>query len=138
VACVICEILTGTASADFVARRSAASAFLPLRNDMLAPLHTLVVPNRHSDDFMATSDADLTATMSLAREIARAMVQVVGADGVNLLNASGPYSEQSVFHLHIHVVPRWRGDGLTTWPLGRSLREVSADSLDTLTTFLAQ
>jgi histidine triad (HIT) family protein len=137
VACIFCDILSGVASAEFVARRDAASAFLPLPSDRLASLHTLVVPNRHVDDVMGGTDSDLTATMSLCREIANAMVQVIGADGVNLLNASGPHSEQSVFHLHIHVVPRWRGDGLSTWPVGRSRRELSAGALDTLTEFLA-
>jgi GrpB-like predicted nucleotidyltransferase (UPF0157 family)/diadenosine tetraphosphate (Ap4A) HIT family hydrolase len=137
VACIFCDIVSGVAFAEFVARRDAASAFLPLPADRLAPLHTLVIPNRHSDDVTAATDADLTATMSLSRDIAKAMLQVIGADGVNLLNASGPHSEQSVFHLHIHVVPRWRGDGLRTWPAGRSRQQLSADALGTLTAFLA-
>jgi histidine triad (HIT) family protein len=84
---------------------------------------------------MGATDEDLIATRSLSREIAKAVVQVVGAD---LLNASGPHSEQSVFHLHIHVVPRWRGDGLTTWPVGGSRREPSTGDLYALSAFLAK
>ncbi|MFJ6001859.1 HIT family protein [Arthrobacter sp. NPDC092385] len=48
----------------------------------------------------------------------------LGGAGVNLLSASGPESEQSVAHLHFHVVPRWRDDGFTTWPSQRSRHTV--------------
>jgi histidine triad (HIT) family protein len=62
----------------------------------------------------------LNATMALVKRLAEAMRATLGAGGVNVLNASGPQSEQSVFHPHFHVVPRWPGDGITTWPIGQS------------------
>lgn len=62
--------------------------------------------------------------MSLVQKISVAMRKALGATGVNLLSASGPGSEQSVSHLHFHVVPRWEGDGFTTWPSQRSRKEI--------------
>lgn len=118
--CVFCEILSGAAPAQFVARRATASAFLSLPEGSLAPLHTLVVPNRHVLGIMDAEEVDIQACLNLVQRLARAMVDVLGAGGINLLNASGPHSEQSVPHLHFHVVPRWMGDRFSTWPAGRS------------------
>ena len=58
--------------------------------------------------------------MALVRRVADAMRSALGAEGVNILNASGPSSEQSVPHLHFHVIPRWTGDNFSTWPTSRS------------------
>lgn len=130
--CVFCDLLSGTAPGHFIARRPAASAFLPRSEGSIAPLHSLVVPNRHCTDLLDATEPDLQATMSLVREMARAMVEVLGAGGVNLLSASGPHSEQSVPHLHVHVVPRWAGDGFTTWPTGRSSRQLPEQAVEEL------
>jgi histidine triad (HIT) family protein len=81
-----------------------------------------MVPRRHVEDMFAAEDEDLTATLHLAREVASALRDVAGAEGVNVLHASGAAAEQSVFHLHFHLVPRWSDDDLTTWPTGRSAR----------------
>jgi histidine triad (HIT) family protein len=117
-ACVFCDLIE--AGDALVADRPAAAAFLP--RSPLAPGHTLVVPRRHVVDMFAAEDEDLAATMQLAREVAGALRDVAGAQGVNLLHASGEAAEQSVFHLHFHVVPRWSDDNFTTWPSGRSGR----------------
>jgi histidine triad (HIT) family protein len=87
---------------------------------------------------MDTPDADLQEVVELAREVSRAVVDVVGAGGVNILNASGVDAEQPVLHLHFHVVPRWAGDGITTWPAGRSDREVAENALSRLRSALQE
>lgn len=123
--CVFCALLAGDGETTWVARRRHASAFLPLPAGRLSPAHTLVVPNDHAVGIQDASAPSLQAVILLAQEIARAMATSLGARGVNILNASGPDSDQSVPHLHLHVVPRWAGDGLDTWPSG-----VSDHSLD--------
>lgn len=65
--------------------------------------------------------------MALVRRVADGMRLALGAEGVNILNASGPGSEQSVLHLHFHVIPRWSDDDFTTWPAGRSRHQVGDD-----------
>jgi len=117
--CVFCEIATGRLPAKIIHRSNRAMAFLP-KDGFLAPGHSLVAPLGHFTDLFDVDDETLNATMDLVRRLGEAMRATIGASGVNVLNASGPHSEQSVFHLHFHVVPRWPGDGFTTWPTGRS------------------
>ncbi|MFE4969039.1 HIT family protein [Streptomyces sp. NPDC056660] len=62
-----------------------------------------------------------------ADRLARAMRSGLNATGVNVLNASGPGSEQSVPHLHFHAVPRWPDDGISTWPTGQSQHRFDGD-----------
>jgi histidine triad (HIT) family protein len=114
--CVFCGLLAGQGEATWVARREGASAFLPLAEGRLSPAHTIVVPNAHAVGIHDASAESLQAVVLLAREVARALEESIGARGVNILNASGPDSDQSVPHLHLHVIPRWNDDGLDTWP----------------------
>lgn len=132
VTCVFCELLAGEGRTTWVARRDAASAFLPLPESRLSPAHTLVVPNEHVAGIHDASAESLQAVILLAQEVARAMEASLGARGVNILSASGPGSDQSVPHLHLHVVPRWEGDGLDTWPSTVSHRLLEDGWLDGL------
>ena len=117
--CVFCDLLS-TGDARWVARHEDAVAFLPLENGWLAPGHTLVVPRHHCVGVLDAPPHAWNATTTLVQQVARAMTTALGATGVNLLNASGPASGQSVDHLHVHVVPRWPDDDATMWPTDRS------------------
>lgn len=127
--CTFCGLLRD-GTARWVVRGPVASAFAPL--DQIAPGHTLVIPNDHYGDIFETPEDILARTMVLVRTIARTMRTALGASGVNLLNASGPGSEQSVPHLHFHVVPRWPDDGFTTWPSERSNHRFTPDPIEAL------
>ena len=69
--------------------------------------HLLVVPRRHSTDLLDIPADDLTATILAAQTIAKVAVTEFGADGVNLLNCSGAAAWQTVFHFHLHLIPRY-------------------------------
>lgn len=69
--------------------------------------HLLVIPKRHSKDLLEIEPEDLSAVTLTAQRIARAMVKEFDADGVNLLNCCGAVAWQSVFHFHMHVIPRY-------------------------------
>ncbi|MEV3993770.1 HIT domain-containing protein [Streptomyces sp. NPDC049837] len=131
--CVFCRLIRED-TARWIARGSMACAFGPL--NPLAPGHTLVVPTRHHADLFDTPPEVLTATMTLVQRVAAAMRTALDASGVNILSANGPGSEQSVHHLHFHVVPRWVDDGISTWPTGqsnhRSVKDPEARLFDTL------
>ncbi|MFE2583183.1 HIT family protein [Streptomyces sp. NPDC059378] len=122
--CVFCRLIRED-TAHWIARKTETCAFTPL--NPLAPGHTLVVPTRHYEDVFCTPPDVLTASMTLVQSVATAMRTALGASGVNILSASGPGSEQSVPHLHFHVVPRWVDDGISTWPNGRSRRHITSD-----------
>ena len=119
VACVFCGLMS-TGAARWVAQHDQAVAFLPLPDSALAPGHTLVVPREHFVGVLDASPAALSATTELVQEVAQAMTRALGATGVVVLNASGPFSGQSVDHLHFHVVPCWPDDGAEFWPGDRS------------------
>ncbi|MFF8264167.1 HIT family protein [Streptomyces virginiae] len=122
--CIFCGLIR-EGTARWVARGPVACAFTPL--NPLAPGHTLVVPTVHYADVFNTPPEVLAATMSLVQRVAEATRTVLDASGVNILSANGSGSEQSVAHLHFHVVPRWVDDGISTWPTGRSEHRVPGD-----------
>ncbi len=129
--CVFCELLGGHKAAEWVARSDGASALLP-HSGALAPGHTLVISHEHAVGVQDVSPAGLQAVALLVQRVAQHMKDSLGADGVNVLNASGPNSDQSVGHLHFHVVPRWSDDGLDTWPRGHSAHVLPEGWIDTL------
>ncbi|MGW2964538.1 HIT family protein [Streptomyces sp. NPDC001220] len=122
--CPFCRLIRDD-GAQWVARGPSACAFTPL--GPLAPGHTLVVPTAHYADVFDTPTEVLAETVELVQRLAGAMRSGLNATGVNVLNASGPGSEQSVPHLHFHVVPRWPDDGISTWPTGQSRHRFVGD-----------
>jgi histidine triad (HIT) family protein len=125
--CVFCRIIDRIEPATIVFEDDTAISFLPLPADRLADGHVLVLPKRHLRDLFEATQADLDATIHAVRRVADSLREALGATGVNILNASGQHSDQSVFHFHFHVVPRWRGDGLRTWPAGTSTHGARGD-----------
>ncbi len=88
-----------------------------------------MIPTSHYVDIFDTPPEVLAETMALAQRLSGKMRTALGAGGVNILSASGPGSEQSVPHLHFHVVPRWVDDGFSTWPTERSQRQIADDPI---------
>jgi histidine triad (HIT) family protein len=109
--------------------------FRPTHTDR--PGHTLIVPTAHVTDVFDAAPHVLAQSMALVRRVADAMRSALGAEGVNILNASGQSSEQSVPHLHFHVIPRWAGDNFSTWPTSRSQHHVEGDASSRLASALA-
>lgn len=130
--CVFCRIINDHAQATVVYEDEDVLGFFPLPEGRLADGHVLVVPKRHSADLFDTDVSLLSAVTVGIRRVADGIRAALGASGVNVLNASGPNSDQSVFHLHFHVVPRWEDDGLQTWPTGKSAHRVMGDSASLL------
>ncbi|WP_324610715.1 HIT family protein [Streptomyces luridiscabiei] len=127
--CTFCHLIRDDA-ARWVARGPVAGAFAP--QNPLAPGHTLVIPTAHWADIFEVPPGDLAHTMALVQQVAAAMRTALKAGGVNVLNASGPGSEQSVPHLHFHVVPRWLDDAFSTWPTKRSRHQIADDPVTQL------
>ncbi len=81
--------------------------------------HALVVPKKHADDLLAASADDAIAVMRTAQIMARRLEETLHPDGMTLFQANRPAGWQDVFHLHLHVVPRWEDDQLVRpWSSG--------------------
>lgn len=95
---------------QWIAESDRAFAFLDIRP--IRRGHALVVPKAHATDLSDVSPRELASVLALTQEVARRLRERLGATGENLLVASGPGSEQSVFHFHVHVIPRLPDDDL--------------------------
>jgi histidine triad (HIT) family protein len=118
-ACIFCRIAADGAEHEVIARSERAIAFM---NAYPAGYgHVLVIPKAHAENIWDVSEEDATSVWQLARRVASAARDGLEAQGLNLFQTNGRVAWQSVFHFHVHVVPRWAGDALApnwTEPLG--------------------
>ncbi len=108
--CLFCKIVAGEIPGQIIAEDERTIAFMDI-----APAtrgHALVIPRAHAADLLSVGGEDLAAVVRAAQRLASRMKERLGADGVNLLNACGSAAWQTVFHFHIHVIPRYEGDPL--------------------------
>src|SRR5829696_25261 len=108
--CLFCGIVDGSVPSQVIDSDDLTVAFMDIAP--ATPGHALVVPRRHWADLLEIEADDLSATVIAAQRLARRMKEVLDADGINLINACGAAAWQTVFHFHIHVVPRYEDDPL--------------------------
>ncbi|MEO8840378.1 MAG: HIT family protein [Kofleriaceae bacterium] len=114
VACSFCDIVAGRAAADVVFRSADVIAFLP--RVLYAAGHTLIAPCRHVATIWECQNDELSRLAAVARDLSLRSCEALGATGCNLLHASGEDAQQSVPHVHVHLLPRYAGDGIDAWP----------------------
>jgi len=123
--CIFCKIIAGEIPCTKVYEDDACLSFMDI--GPISPGHTLVIPKKH---FELISELTADETAALFRPVARlaaAVKAAVGADGINVLQNNGSSAGQVVAHLHIHLIPRWPGDGLGfRWPSKKADFEVLA------------
>lgn len=108
--CIFCKIVAGELPATRIDEDERTVAFMDI-----APWtrgHALVVPRAHATDLGEIGEEDLAAVAAMAKRIALRQKERLGAEGVNLLNAFGAAAWQTVFHFHMHVIPRYADDGM--------------------------
>jgi histidine triad (HIT) family protein len=108
--CIFCKIVAGELPATIVAEDEHTLSFMDINPATMG--HALVIPRRHATDLIEIEPAELQAVAVAAQRLARRMQQTLGVDGVNLINSCGEAAWQTVFHFHVHVVPRYEGDPL--------------------------
>jgi len=108
--CIFCAIAAGEGPAAMLDEDEHTVAFLDINPWTRG--HALVIPRAHSRDLLEIEDADLAATATAAKRLAARLKDGLDADGVNLVNACGAAAWQTVFHFHIHVIPRYADDPL--------------------------
>ena len=108
--CLFCGIVSGDVPAEIVDSDERTVAFMDISPATRG--HALVVPREHADDLLDVTDEDLQATFLAARRLAEKMRGVLRPDGFNVLNSCGSAAWQTVFHFHVHVIPRYEDDPL--------------------------
>jgi len=108
--CVFCKILSGELEVSMIYQDDCCSAFLD--HQPINPGHALVVPNRHASNLAALDEDEGAQMFRVARRLAGALRNSeVKCEGVNISLADGEAAGQEVFHVHLHVFPRYVGDG---------------------------
>jgi len=108
--CIFCKILAKEIPATIVDEDERTIAFMDINPANRG--HALVIPRTHSTDLLSIEAEDLRAVAIAAQRLARRAKERLRADGVNLVNSCGAVAWQSVFHFHIHVIPRYQDDPL--------------------------
>ena len=108
--CLFCKIVAGEIPSQRVDEDERTVAFMDINPATRG--HALVVPRVHSTNLLEIEREDLDATIAAAQRLARTASERLGADGITLLNSCGSTAWQTVFHFHIHVIPRYAGDPL--------------------------
>lgn len=108
--CLFCRIAAGEIPATRVREDERTVAFMDINPATRG--HLLVIPREHATDLLEIGPEDLAACTAAAQELAALVTKRLGADGVNLINSCGREAWQTVFHFHLHVIPRYAGDPL--------------------------
>jgi histidine triad (HIT) family protein len=120
--CVFCKIVAKQIPASVVYEDERTLAFMDLGH--VNPGHTLVAAKSHVENLYALEEADAAAVFTTAARVARAIRAAFNPDGLSVYQANGNPAGQTMFHLHVHLVPRHAGDGMDlTWPVKNPPRE---------------
>ena len=111
--CIFCKIINKELPASVVFDNEEFLAFSP--KDQISPGHTLLIPKKHQVDVFDLDPNSFERLARVAQRLSKELVEMFNATGVNLLNASGKDAQQSIFHFHLHIVPRYENDGLDLW-----------------------
>lgn len=108
--CIFCKIVAGELPSLRVEEDEHTVSFLDV--NPATPGHTVIVPRRHSADLLTIDASDLAACSAASQRVAQRAIDRLGATGANVLNNCGSAAWQTVFHFHLHVIPRYADDPL--------------------------
>lgn len=111
--CLFCKIAEGKIPSEKIYEDEHTFAFLDI--NPINPGHTLVIPKHHAENIMTIKKEDLAAVMETVRHLAPIIQRAVNADGINIGINNGSAAGQIIFHAHVHVMPRFEGDGHEHW-----------------------
>jgi len=124
--CIFCNIVRGKVPSFKVYEDDDTLAFLDIHPVVHG--HTLVVPKAHATNIFDISPESWAAVSETTRKVAIALERALSADGVNLMMNNREHAGQIVEHAHMHLIPRFKGDGLKLWPHG-AYREGEAETV---------
>jgi len=120
--CVFCRIIAGTIPSTRVYEDEHTLAFMDI--GQVNPGHVLVAVKPHAGNICALDDALAGAVFRAGARVAKAVQAAFAPEGISIYQANGAAAGQTVLHFHIHVLPRWQGDGMElTWPVKNPPRD---------------
>ena len=108
--CLFCKIAKNEIPSKKVYENSDTLAFLDI--NPANPGHTLVMPKKHAENIFDIDEDSLKSTISVVKEMARAIKEKMNAVGINIVQNNGKYAGQLVNHVHFHVIPRFENDNV--------------------------
>jgi histidine triad (HIT) family protein len=108
--CIFCKIVAGELPGQIVAEDEHTVAFMDINPATRG--HLLVIPRAHARNLLEISPEDLAATIAAVQRMAQRVNQRLEPAGINLINSCGSAAWQTVFHFHVHVIPRYEDDPL--------------------------
>lgn len=123
--CIFCKILAGEIPSTAVYEDDDFKAILDV--SPAARGHVIILPKNHAANIYELPDEDASKIMIVAKKIATAIEKAYHCDGVNILQNNGEAAGQTVFHLHVHVIPRFKGDTVNIgWKQGDMPEDLDA------------
>ena len=119
--CLFCKIIAGEIPCTKVYEDDTVLAFLDIHPVNIG--HTLVIPKAHHANLYETPDETLAHMMPVVKKLSIAVKGALNADGINIEMNNDPVAGQIIFHSHLHIVPRFSGDGFTHWRGARGYNE---------------
>lgn len=124
--CVFCRIVAGQIPSTRVYEDEQVLAFMDI--GQVNPGHVLVALKKHAENLFALEDSAAAAVGRASARIARAIREAFAPEGLSVYQANGKAAGQTVFHYHVHLLPRHAGDGMElTWPVKNPARETLED-----------
>ena len=112
--CIFCKIIAGEIPSRTVYEDEGYKAIMDV--SPASKGHVIVLPKNHASNVFEISEEELAGAMIVAKKVAAMLKEKLGCDGVNILQNNGEAAGQTVFHLHVHVIPRYKGDTVNiTW-----------------------
>lgn len=108
--CIFCKIIAGEIPSTAVYEDDDFKAILDV--NPAARGHVIIIPKKHAANIYELEDEDAAKVFPIAKKIAAALQKTYGCDGVNVLQNNGEAAGQTVFHLHVHVIPRYYDDDI--------------------------
>ena len=124
--CICCKIANGEIPSDTVFEDTAFRVILDL--NPASKGHALILPKDHHADITDLPEKSCASAFRLAGRIGAAMKESLGCDGFNIVQNNGTAAGQTVFHFHVHIIPRYKGDpAMVAWKPGTSVPAEQAE-----------
>ena len=119
--CLFCKIIASEIPSTKIYEDDICYAFLDLHPVNIG--HTLIVPKVHANNLYDTPDTTIAHMATVTKKLSVAVKNALNADGINIEMNNDPVAGQIIFHTHLHIIPRFSGDGFTHWKSPRDYRD---------------